>query len=100
MELSKILGNVKVRYIVYGLLFLFLILTTGLTLLSVDFFVQYSSLFIGLTKAVIGILVLTGVDDVIFSSIDTTTAIKEKNISYALFYLANAIIIAACIGFA
>ena len=99
-KLSQILGNMKVKYVVYCLLFVLLIVSSSLTFLSIDFFVQYSSLFIGLTKAIIGILVLSGVDDVIFNSIDTITAIKEKNISYALFYLANAIIIAACIAIA
>jgi len=96
-KLSK-LFNTKTRYVIYSVLFLILILSSVLTYLSIGFFVQYSSLFVGLTKAIIGILALACVDDVVLGEIDTINAIKEKNISYALFYLANAIIIAACIA--
>jgi hypothetical protein len=53
-----------------------------------------------MVKATIGILILLLIDDVIFRKIDTIQAINDKNISYALIYLGNAIIVAACIGFA
>lgn len=92
--------STSTRYAAYITVFLFLILSSTLTFLSIDFFVQYSSLFVGLTKAIIGMLALSAVDDIIFGKIDTMNAIREKNISYAIFYLANAIIIAACIAFA
>lgn len=84
----------------YTLILVFFLLALGFTIFSVDQFVQYSSLPIGLVKAVIGIFSLSLVDDVIFHSIDTIAEIKNKNTGYALIYLGNAIIIAACIGLA
>ncbi len=83
----------------YTLILIFFLLTLGFTIFSVDQFVQYSSLPIGLAKAIIGIFSLALVDDVIFHSVNTIEEIKKGNISYALIYLANGVIIAACIGF-
>ncbi len=82
----------------YTLTLVFFLLALGITIFSVDQFVQYSSLPIGLAKATLGIFVLSMVDDVIFHSVDTIAEIRNKNTAYALIYLGNAIIIAACIG--
>lgn len=87
-----------IKAVKYTLTLLFFLFALGFTIFSVDQFVQYSALPIGLVKAVMGILVLSLVDDVIFHSVDTIEEIKNKNTGYALIYLGNAIIIAACIG--
>lgn len=84
----------------YTLTLVFFVLALGITIFSVDQFVQYSSFPIGLAKALLGIFVLALVDDVIFHSVDTISEIKNKNIAYAIIYFANALIVAACIGFA
>ncbi len=88
------------RINVYLFFIVFFIASFYLTKSSIDFFIEYSSLTIGLTKALIGILILSVVDDILFKKIDTIEEIKNKNTSYALIYLANAIIIAACISIA
>lgn len=98
-KLAKLFG-LQTRTVLYIILLLFCLASLTLTVLSIDFFVEYSSLPVGLVKASIGILILALIDDIVFNKIDTTTAIQEKNISYALIYLANAIIVAACISLA
>jgi hypothetical protein len=82
----------------YSIILLSMIIALFFAIWSVDDFIQYSSLPIGLVKAIIGIFTLSLVDDVIFYKINTIDAINNKNLSYAVFYLANAIIIAACIA--
>jgi hypothetical protein len=94
----KKLKEISLRTWIYmGLTVAFLI-SLGLAVKSVDSFIEYSSLPIGLTKAFMGVLMLKIIDDTVFGKIDTIPEIKNKNISYALIYLANAIIIAACIA--
>lgn len=90
--------NVKFRTIKYIVLLLFFLLSLATAVSSIDSFIAYSSLPVGLTKAIMGILVLSLIDDVVFSKVDTNTEIQNKNIAYALVYLANALIIAACIA--
>lgn len=92
--------NLQVRTIAYIAMLLLLIGALSLSIASVDSFVEYSSLPIGLTKALIGIIFLAMIDDIVFAKIDTVVEIQNKNTGYAIIYLANAIIIAACIGFA
>ena len=94
----KKLKELSLRTWVYIGLTIALLVSLGMAIASVDSFVEYSSLPIGLTKAFLGILVLKVIDDTVFGKIDTIPEIKNKNISYALIYLANAIIIAACIA--
>jgi hypothetical protein len=98
-KIGKYFG-VSAKAVFYAVILLFFLASLTVTVLSVDFFVEYSSLPIGLTKATIGILLLALIDDVIFSKINTIDAIQHNNISYAIIYFANAIIIAACISFA
>ena len=98
-KLSQLLG-MPFRVLIYTFMLLLFLIFLSVSILSVDYFVEYSSFPIGLTKAIIGIIVLSVVDDVIFWKINTIEAIKDKNISYAIIYLSNAIIIASCIGFA
>ena len=96
-KLTEILG-VSTRTVIYTLLTVLFLLSLFLSVASIDAFVEYSSLPIGLTKAFMGVLMLKVIDDTVFGKIDTIPEIKNKNVSYALIYLANAIIIAACIA--
>ena len=82
----------------YLLLIGLLLASLAMTVLSLDIFQEYSALTIGITKSFIGIMMLLFIDDIIFRDIDTENEIKNKNLSYAILYLANAIIIAACIA--
>ena len=95
---NKIIASVSLKTLVYILLVIILLLSIGLVIASVTDFVEYSSFPIGLTKATLGILLLKIVDDTIFGQIKTINEIQNKNIAYALIYLANAVIIAACIA--
>lgn len=97
-EISNFLGISKrtVKYIV--LMFILLVFLTT-SIFTVEWFVQFSALPIGITKAFIGIMALSIIDDVVFGDIDTFREITKGNIAYALLYLANAIIIAAGIMF-
>jgi bacteriorhodopsin len=94
----KNLSDMTYRSMIYLMLALVLLITMGLVIASVDSFIEYSSFTIGLAKAILGILLLKIVDDTVFGKIDTIPEIKNKNVSYALIYLANALIIAACIA--
>jgi hypothetical protein len=98
-QLSKLLG-LSNKSLIYMILLVLLIVSITLSVTSIDWFIEYSSLPVGLTKSIIGILVLAIIDDVVFGEINTIQQIKDKNIGYALIYLANAIIIAAGIGLA
>ena len=82
----------------YLLLIGLLLASLAMTVFSLDFLQEYSALTIGITKSFIGIMMLLFIDDIIFRDIDTENEIKNKNLSYAILYLANAIIIAACIA--
>lgn len=95
---EKTPGELTLRTWIYIVLIIALVSSIGLAIASVDAFIEYSSLPIGLAKAFMGILMLKVIDDTVFGKIDTIPEIKNKNISYALIYLANAIIIAACIA--
>jgi hypothetical protein len=97
-DTEKTAKEVTTRTWIYILLSVALLTSIGLAIASVDGFIEYSSLPIGLAKAFMGILMLKLIDDTVFGRIDTIPEIKNKNVSYALIYLANAIIIAACIA--
>ena len=95
----KALKQISLRTWIYIILTIAFVASLGLAIESVDSFVEYSSLPIGLTKAFMGVIMLKIIDDLVFGKIDTIPEIKDKkNVSYALIYLANAIIIAACIA--
>lgn len=97
-KLAKLFGF-QMRTIKYLILILFNVITITLSVLSVEYFIEYSSFFIGLSKASIAILFLNLIDDVIFNKIDTIAEIKKENTAYALIYIANALIIAFVIAF-
>lgn len=84
----------------YSLILILILITLFVTVFFVNCFVQYSSFPIGIVKALIGCCILYLIDDVIFKDIDTIQAIKDKNISYAIVYLSNALIIALCLSIA
>jgi hypothetical protein len=94
----KRLREISVRTWIYITLTIAFVASLGMAIQSVESFIEYSSLPIGLTKAFMGVLMLKIIDDTVFGAIDSIPEIKNKNISYALIYLANAIIIAACIA--
>lgn len=96
-KLAEILG-VSTRVVIYTLLTILFLIGLTVSIASVESFVEYSSLPIGLTKAFMGIILLKLVDDTMFGKIDTIPEIvKNKNISYAILYLSIAIIIAAAL---
>lgn len=82
----------------YLILIVLFIASMTITIFSIDQFIEYSSLTIGLTKAFIGIMMLLFIDDIVFKEINTENEIKEKNYAYAIIYFANAIIISACLA--
>lgn len=94
----KRLREISVRTWIYISLSIAFVASLGIAIQSVESFIQYSSLPIGLAKAFMGVLMLKVIDDTVFGAIDSIPEIKNKNVSYALIYLANAIIIAACIA--
>ena len=94
----KKIRETSLRTWIYIGLTIALAVSIGIAIKSVSSFVEYSSLPIGLAKAFMGVLMLKVIDDTVFGKIDTIPEIKNKNVSYALIYLANAIIIAACIA--
>lgn len=96
-KLAEILG-IKKRAMTYLVLMLLLIIFLTTSISSVQWFVEFSSLPIGITKSFIGIVALALIDDVVFGEINTFREIHKGNIAYALIYLANAIIIAASLA--
>jgi len=96
-KLTKIFG-ISMRTAKYLLIFALFGLSLLTSITSIDMFIEYSSLPVGVTKAFLGILALNIIDDVVFNKINTIEEIKNKNIGYAIIYLANAIIIASCIA--
>lgn len=85
---------------VYAGLIIVLLMAMSLTAASIEYFIEYSSFTVGLTKAVVGIIFCALIDDTVFNKIDTIEELKKGNIAYALVYLSIALIISACIGFA
>ena len=98
-KLGKIFG-ISVKTIVYTFLLLLALVFLSLSVASVNWFVEYSSLPIGLTKAFVGIIVLGFIDDIVFNKVDTLLEIRNKNTAYAIIYLGNAIIVATCLSIA
>lgn len=100
--MKKLADMLKIspKTMLYIMMLLFFLASLVAAVLTIDTFVEYSSLPVGLVKASLGIILLAIIDDVVFSKVDTITEIKNKNVAYAMVYLANAIIIAAGIGLA
>ena len=95
-KLAKMIGLRALKYLI---LIVFNVITITSSILSVEYFVEYSSFFIGLSKASLAILFLNLVDDVVFNKIDTIAEVKKGNTAYALLYIANALIVAFAVAF-
>jgi len=65
--------------------------------LSYNWFIEFSSFSVGIAKAIIGIFLFWIFDKYAVKELDTIEEIKKGNISYAIFLLAFAVIIAAAI---
>lgn len=99
MKKLRQLFGVSTRTIKYLVLIAFNVLTITMSILSVNYLIEYSSFFIGMSKASLAILFLNLVDDVVFNQIDTINEIKRGNTAYAMVYIANAVIVAFAIAF-
>lgn len=61
-------------------------------------FVELSGFAAAFGKAVLGILAFYLVDVILLNDIDTITELKKGNTAHAIFILAYALILAACIA--
>ena len=61
-------------------------------------FLEFSGFAAAFGKAVLGITTFYLVDVVLLRDIDTLTELKKGNTAYAIFILAYALILAACIA--
>jgi hypothetical protein len=98
-KLASIFG-VSNRVVFYTLLLILFFVATfaAFTTITNPLLVQYSSLPIGLTKALLGIILWKLIDDTVFGTIDTPKEILKNNSSYAITQLSSAIIIALCVA--
>lgn len=96
-KIADFFGITK-KSLIYAMLILVFMGSLFLSVSVVESFVEYSSLPVGLTKALMGIILWKLIDDTIFGSIDTNESIMKNNISYAVIQLGSAIIIALCVS--
>ncbi len=65
--------------------------------ITFNWFIEFSSFSVGLTKAVLGISLVWIFDKYAVKEIDTIEELKKGNIAYAIFFLGLCVVIASAI---
>lgn len=88
-EETKSMLKVLVILSIIALVFLYI---------TFEYIMSLSAFSVGLVKYVISLSLLWTVDKIAFRKVDTLDLVSRQPLAYAVFFLANAILIVACIS--
>jgi hypothetical protein len=90
---KKIFSDIKFRT------FLILILIAAIFLYcTFTWAIEFSAFSVGIAKYLISLALLLIVDKFVFKEINTMEILKNNGIAYAIFFLANAVLVGVCIA--